>query len=96
MFTIDLSLKNSQLYAGCKITEVGGRLTLATDSQEASNIVGRNVAQMLEENEDHTEVTITGPMAVWSYLVVFHWVVHRFGKVWYDDGRSGPILIAQH
>jgi len=96
MFTIDLSLKNNQLYAGCEIVEVGGRLTLATDSQEASNIVGRNVATMLEKNEDHTEITLTGPMAVWSYLVVFHQVVHRFKKVWYDDGRSGAILIAQH
>lgn len=41
-------------------------------------------------------VTLTGPMAVWAYLVVFHAVVHRFSKVYYDDGRTGAVLIAAH
>lgn len=36
-------------------------------------------------------------MAIPIYLVIFHAVVHRFGKVWYDDGRgSKPVLVAAH
>jgi hypothetical protein len=98
MLKIDLSLKNDTLYAGCEITEVGGRLTLLTEPGQASNVVGRNVMAMVEATpaEDRGEVVLTGPMAVWSYLVVFHQVVHKFRRVYYDDGRGGRVLISQH
>lgn len=92
---IDLGLK-SRIYQGCEVAEVGGRLTLTTPPDEAANIIGRNAASMVEACENRKEVTLTGPMAVWAYLVVFHIVVHRFSKVYYDDGRSGKLLIAQH
>lgn len=91
--TINLGLTNSVLYTGCKIEEVAGRLNLTTSVEEAINIVGRNIAAM--EIDSH-EVVLTGPMAVWSYLIVFHAVVHKTAKVYYDDGRSGKVLIAAH
>lgn len=95
---IDLSLSNAALYAGCTITEVAGRANLTTPVAEAVNIVGRNVDAVVREIPagDRAEVTLTGPMAVWSYLVVFHAVVHAFGRVYYDDGRTGPVLVAAH
>lgn len=93
MDTIDLSLKNADLYEGCTIEEVAGRLNLTTPVEEAVNIIGRNIAA-LDLSGD--EITLTGPMAVWAYLVVFHAVVHRFSRVYYDDGRSGPVLVAAH
>lgn len=95
---IDLGLGNAELYKGCSIVEVGGRPTLETLPAEAVNAVGRNVAKIIEATpaEDRDEVILTGPMAVWSYLVVFHQVVHKFRHVFYDDGRSGKVLIAQH
>jgi hypothetical protein len=93
---IDLALTNSVLYQGCEITEVGGRLTLATSPTEASNIIGRNAAALVAAATDRSEVVLTGPMAVWAYLIIFHIVVHKFSKVYYDDGRSGKVLIAQH
>lgn len=98
MRTIDLSLKNGGLYEGCEITEVGGRLTLVTDPAPASNIVGRNVSAIIEATpaDERDEVVLTGPMAVWAYLVVFHQVVHKFRRVVYDDGRGGRVLVAQH
>lgn len=96
--TIDLSLKNGFLYAGLTVEEVAGRLNLTTPVEEAVNVVGRNIAAMIEAlpASERDEVTLTGPMAVWSYLVVFHAVVHRFRRVYYDDGRSGPVLVAAH
>ena len=94
MQTLDVSLKNTALYSGCEITEVAGRLTMTTPMADAVNIVGRNVNGMDLHGD---EITLTGAMAIPIYLVVFHTVVHRFGKVWYDDGRGGePVLIAQH
>ncbi len=98
MSTIDLSLANSVLYSGCEVIEVGGRATLNTKPSDATNIVGRNIAKIVSETpqEDRDEVVLTGPMAVWAYLIVFHAVVHKFSKVWYDDGRSGKVLISQH
>lgn len=95
---IDLSLNNADLYNGTEIEEVAGRLNLKTPVKEAVNIVGRNIASLVDAvpSSDRGEVTLTGAMAVWSYLVVFHAVVHKFGKVYYDDGRSGAVLVAAH
>ena len=93
MKTIDLSLNNNELYEGCEVTEVAGRKNLTTPISEAINIVGRNVAQMDLRGD---EITLSGPMAVWAYLVIFHAVVHTFSKVWYDDGRNGKVLVAAH
>jgi len=96
--TINLGLQNSILYEGCKIEEVGGRLTLTTPPDKAGNIIGKNCQRMVEAlpSNERDEVVLTGPMAVWSYLVIFHQVVHRFGKVYYDDGRGNRVLVAQH
>lgn len=98
MITISLGLNNADLYKGCKIDEVGGRATLITTPDEASNIVGRNCLAIIEATPatERDEVVLTGPMAVWAYLVVFHQVVHKFSKVVYDDGRGGRVLVAQH
>lgn len=93
MTNLDLGLSNAGLYSGCEITEVAGRLNLETPVKDAVNIVGKNISIM---NLNGNEITLTGAMAVWSYMVVFHAVVHRFNKVWYNDGRNEPILIAAH
>jgi hypothetical protein len=102
MMLIDMSLNNKELYAGCSLEEVAGRLNLKTPAAEAVNVVGRNIGKIVQEMRkvppagSVTEVTLTGPMAVWAYLVVFHAVLHTFSKVYYDDGKSGPLLIAAH
>ena len=95
---IDLSLSDKDLYTGCEIEEVAGRLNLKTPVAEAVNIVGRNINSMLSvvTPENRKEVTLTGPMAVWSYLVVFRAVLHKFDRVYYNDGRNPPVLVAAH
>ena len=91
--TINLGLENAVLYKGCNTEEVAGRWNLCTPVEDAVNIVGRNIAKM---EIDPEEVILTGPMAVWSYLIVFHAVVHKTKKVYYNDGRTGKYLIAAH
>lgn len=93
MTTIDLSLKNADLYKGCVVEEVAGRLNLSTPVAEAVNIVGKNISEMDLHGD---EITLSGPMAVWSYLIVFHAVVHRFNRVYYNDGRNSAVLVAAH
>lgn len=95
---LDVSLKNADLYAGCQIEEVAGRLNLVTPVAEAANLLGRNVGRWLETlaPAERDECVLTGAMAIWAYLVVFHAVVHRFRSVKYDDGRTGLVLIAKH
>ena len=98
-FTLDLSLANAELYAGCEIQEVAGRPTLMTPADEAIQSVGRNARNIIEGlvSSGIEEITLTGAMAIWAYLVVFHAAVHRFRRVYYDDGRpGGKILIAAH
>ena len=98
MTTIDLSLMNAELYAGCEIEEVAGRRNLKTPVAEAINLVGQNIARIVANlsPQQRDVITLTGPMAVWSYLVVFHAVVHACREVRYDDGRSGLVVIARH
>jgi len=95
---IDLSLRNQQLYSGCKVSEVAGRLNLETPVSEAVNAVGRNIASIVETIPagERDQVILTGPMAVWAYLIVFHAVVHLFREVSYSDGRNAAVVIARH
>jgi len=95
---IDLSLKNAALYEGCQISEVAGRLNLTTPIAEAIGLVGKNIAQIVAATPaaERDEVTLTGPMAVWAYLITFHAVVHAFRRVSYDDGRTGAVVVAAH
>ena len=98
MTTIDLSLRNTALYKGCVIEEVAGRLNLKAPVEEAVALVGRNIAAIVQNTppEARDSVTLTGPMAVWAYLVVFHAVVHSFSEVQYSDGRNATVVLARH
>jgi hypothetical protein len=96
---LDLSLNNNALYEGCEMREVAGRLVLMTTPSEGTNIVGRNAKRLVDELVANgvEEITLSGGMAIWAYLVVFHIVVHRFRRVYYDDGKpGGKVLIAAH
>ena len=93
---IDLSLTNKALYNGCAIETVAGRPNLTTPVDWAVGIVGGNIHKMVAAETNRDTVTLTGAMAVWSYLVVFHAVVHAFRRVEYDDGRGNKVLIAAH
>ena len=94
---IDLSLRNEALYKGCLVEEIAGRLTLRTPIAEAVTLVGRNIAAIIQDvpPESRDSVTLTGPMAVWAYLIVFHEVVHTFSEVQYSDGRN-VVVLARH
>ncbi len=95
---IDMSLKNEALYADCEVESVAGRLNLLTPIPRAIDIVGWNINRIVAAipQADRNTVILTGPMAVWSYLLVFHAVVHAFNEVKYNDGRSDDVLIARH
>ena len=95
---LDLSLHNAALYRGCEIEEVAGRLNLKTPVEEGVVLVGRNIAAIIQATppEARGSVTLTGPMAVWAYLIVFHEVVHVFGEVRYSDGRNAAVVLARH
>jgi hypothetical protein len=95
---INLSIANNTLFDGCNVEMIAGRANLTTPVSEAVNIVGGNVEKLMSElpQDSWDEVVLTGPSPVWAYLVVFHAVVHRFRKVYYDDGRNGKVLIAAH
>lgn len=99
MFRMDVSLANAALYQGCEIVDVAGRPTLVTKVEEAIVCVGRNIRSLLEQippEQRRLGVVLLGPMAIWAYLIVFHAVLHTFSKVYYDDGRNVPVLVAQH
>lgn len=87
---IDLSLANEALYHGCKIQVVDGRLNLKTPAQQAKSIVKYNIIEMLRKvpANERNDATLTGPMAVWAYIVVYDAAVRVFKQIWYDNGRE--------
>ena len=95
---IDLSLCNEALYKGCVVGEIAGRQNLRTPVAKAVALVGRNIAAIIQDvpPESRGSVTLTGPMAVWAYLVVFHAVVHVYSEVRYSDGRNAAVVLARH
>jgi len=90
---LDLSLHNVDLYAGLDVREHAGRLNLVTPPAEAIPVILRNLETIAI---DHDEVVLTGSMAIWSYLVIFHWLHGRTRRIWYEDGRADRILVAAH
>ena len=97
MYVLDLSLSNKLLYDGCVIEELPGKKNLLTPPIEASYIICNNLQKILDSILEKNEISLTGGMAIWAYLLVFHMVVHRFKKVYYDDAKGMlPLLIAAH
>lgn len=91
---IDLSLgEASGLYAGLTIERVGGKENLVSSPEEAMNVLVKNLAK---QKIDPEEVTLTGAMAIWAYLAVFHYLHGRTKRIYYLDGRGQKILVAAH
>ena len=45
---------------------------------------------------DREEVTLTGSMAIWAYLVAFHFLHGKTKRIYYEDGRGVRVLVAAH
>jgi hypothetical protein len=90
---LDLSLSNSDLYAGLDVQELAGRPTLVTPPQVAIPVLLRNLSTFAIDSE---EVTLTGGMAIWAYLAAFHFLHGRTKHIYYENGRGERILIAAH
>ena len=90
---LDLSLANGALYAGLDIQQLAGKATLLTPPAEAIPAISTNLGAMAIDPE---EVVLTGAMAIWAYLVVFHLLHGRTRRIYYQDGRGDRLLIAAH
>ncbi len=90
---LDLSLQNPTLYAGLDIAREGGKLNLRTSPDEAIPIISANLETIAIDSE---EVVLTGGMAIWAYLVVFHHLHGRTRRILYQDGIGTRILVAAH
>lgn len=91
--TLDLSLSNRALYDGLDVQVLAGKLTLVTPPAEAIPVIAANVPKL---EIDPNEVTLTGGMAIWAYLVVFHLLHGKTRRIIYDDGRGTRVLVAAH
>ena len=90
---LDLSLTNRVLYAGLDVKERAGKPTLLTPPGEAIPVL---MANLREVEIDPEEVVLTGGMAIWAYLVVFHFLHGRTRRIVYEDGRGERVLVAAH
>ncbi|MFH1842393.1 MAG: hypothetical protein ABIF77_04245 [bacterium] len=91
--TLDLSLDNLALYAGLEIEELAGKSTLITDPEQAIPTILGNLKRL---PFDKDEVVLTGAIAIWVYLVVFHYLHGRTKRIYYQDGRGVKVLVAAH
>lgn len=90
---LDLSLENERLYAGLDVRRDAGKLNLRTSIEQAIAAMGENLQKM---DIDPAEVVLTGPMAIWAYLVVFHSIHGRTRRIYYQDGVGNRVLVAAH
>ena len=90
---LDLSLTNQDLYHGLDIQNLAGKPTLVTPPDEAISVIAANLGQI---NIDPQEVIITGGMAIWAYLIVFHYLHGKTKRIYFDDGKGNKILVAAH
>ena len=94
---LDLSLTNDALYAGAEIRVLAGKPTLLTPPEEAIAVMAANLVKMDREGLiDREEVTLTGGIAIWAYLVVFHFLHGKTKRIYYESGRGERILVAAH
>jgi hypothetical protein len=88
-----LSLDHEELYRGLDVAVEAGRLNLRAPPDEAIPIMMANLARM---EIDPAEVVLTGSMAIWAYLVVFHFLHGRTRHILYEDGQGRRVLVAAH
>lgn len=91
--TLDLSLANRDLYSGVKIEVLAGKPTLLSPPDEAMRVMLENLSRT---HIDSNEVVLTGSMAIWAYLVVFHFLHGKTKRIYYQDGRGQRVLVAAH
>jgi hypothetical protein len=90
---LDLSPTNRTLYAGLDVQERAGKPILLSPPAEAIPVLVANLRRLEIDSE---EVVLTGGMAIWAYLVVFHFLHGRTRKILYEDGRGERVLVAAH
>jgi hypothetical protein len=72
---------------------LAGKATLMTPAEAAIPIIATNLAAL---DIDPEEIVLTGRMAIWAYLVVFHLLHGRTRRIYYQDGRGDRLLVAAH
>ena len=90
---LPLSLDNDAVYRGLDIAVDAGKMNLRNPPEEAITIMLANLAAM---EVDPEEVVLTGSMAIWAYLAVFHALHGRTRRISYRDGVGRTILVAAH
>ncbi|HEY6137624.1 MAG TPA: hypothetical protein VI670_07660 [Thermoanaerobaculia bacterium] len=90
---LSLALDNETLYRGLDIATEAGRLNLRTAPEQAIATMIVNLQNMPIDPE---EVILTGSMAIWAYLAVFHFLHGRTRRIYYEDGRGDRFLVAAH
>jgi hypothetical protein len=90
---LPLSLDNDALYRSLDIAVEAGKMNLRTPPEDAITVMLRNLASMAIDPE---EVVLTGSMAIWAYLAVFHALHGRTRRISYLDGLGRTILVAAH
>lgn len=90
---LDLSLHNDTLYAGLDIANDAGKLNLRTPPESAIPVITANLEKTPVDSD---EVVLTGGMAIWAYLVVFHFLHGKTRRIYYEDGLGNRVLVAAH
>ena len=93
MMVLDLSLDNAELYSGLDVRVEAGKRNLRTAPDAAILAMTANLDRM---KIDRDEIVLTGGMAIWAYLVVFHYLHGRTRRIYYEDGTGNRVLVAAH
>jgi len=90
---LDLSPANRDLYPGLDVQDLAGKPTLLTPPEVAILAMTSYLATIAIDPEG---VVLTGRMAIWAYLAVFHFLHGKTKHIYYEDGRGQRVLVAAH
>lgn len=94
---LSLDLDNDALYGGLDRPILAGKRTLTAAPEDAMAVMSHNLTEMDQAGQiDRDEVILTGGMAIWAYLVVFHFLHGKTNRIVYLDGRGQRVLVAAH
>jgi hypothetical protein len=94
---LSLDLNNDSLYGGLDRPILAGKRTLIVVPEEAMSVMSHNLTEMDRVGQiDRDEVVLTGGMAIWAYLMVFHFLHGKTKRIYYQDGRGQKVLVAAH
>lgn len=92
--TIDLSISNKDIYAGCLIMDnlLDGP-ELKSSNSDIIKKLKQNINTIIKKSKlSDNELILTGNAPHWVYLIAYQVTEKHFNKIWYEDLKERTLI----